>query len=125
MKTLFALFFLLVFNCGGSQEVITQEHDEKMLMELREEIYEMVEQATCSGESECKYIGFGSKPCGGFWEYLVYSNSVDEEALKLKVEHYNQLEKKYNIKWKVVSDCTVVNPPKELVCENGKCKAVY
>ena len=90
----------------------------------------MADESTCSEQFTCDFVGFGSKPCGGFWEYLVYSrmkkhtNSNDDEFLA-KIKTYNKLEKEYNIKHGIASDCMIVMPPTNVICDNGKCKAVY
>ncbi len=85
----------------------------------------MADESLCSDENTCYSVGFGSKPCGGFWEYLVYSNSIEVVDFLAKIQDYNELEKKYNVKYNILSDCFLVMPPKETICENGKCKAVY
>ena len=121
MKFLAALLILTVFNCDAPDQ--TQERE--ALDKFRKEIIEMAASSDCSDEYTCKYTGFGSKPCGGFWGYLVYSTSINEKDLLSKVARYNKLEKAYNIKYGIISDCSVVLPPSEVVCDNGKCKAIY
>ena len=55
----------------------------------------------------------------------MYSNSIDVVDFLAKVKTYNELEKKYNTKYGMMSDCMAVSPPNKVICENGKCKAIY
>jgi len=124
MKFAFIFLTFLAMNCGNSEDIIEQEVDKVALDKLAKEIKAIAEASICSEEFTCDFIGFGAKACGGNWEYLVYSNSVDVVDFLAKVKTYNALEKKYNIKYEIISDCSLVMPPKALTCENGKCKAV-
>lgn len=61
---------------------------------------------TCRDTSDCRYAGFGDKPCGGPWSYLIYSAiAVDEAELLAKIAAYNQLNEEYNGRYKVRSTC--------------------
>ncbi|NOQ91251.1 MAG: hypothetical protein GQ552_00885 [Flavobacteriaceae bacterium] len=123
----FLLFFItfLATDCNNTDDIVTQEVEKKALETLAKEIKTIADTSICSSEFTCDYVGFGSKPCGGNWEYLVYSNSIDVVDFLAKVKTYNELEKKYNIKYGIMSDCMVVPPPNKIICENGKCKAIY
>ena len=123
---LFSTFFLLI-NCSEQDNtVMTEQGKEKESIDrLRKELYEMAENSVCSDTYTCAYVGIGAKPCGGPWEYLVYSTSIDEQSLMEKVDALQRLEKAYNEKFEIGSDCMVVAPPDELICEDGKCKGVY
>lgn len=88
-------------------------------------IEDLAANSICNEEFECRSIAFGTKPCGGPWTYLVYSTSIDTLELVSRVNDYNELEMTYNINCGAVSDCSLVNPPIELVCENNQCIAVY
>jgi len=125
MKYLFLFIFLLAFKCGDNDDIKNQDVEKKELETLAKEIKFLADDSVCSSEFVCDFIGFGSKPCGGHWEYLVYSNSIDAVDFLAKVKTYNELEKEYNIKYNVVSDCMFVMPPESTTCENGKCIAVY
>ncbi len=44
---------------------------------------ELIGTPSCGGDGDCRYIGLGAKPCGGVWEYLVYSTPrIDPDYLK-------------------------------------------
>ena len=113
---------LVAFQC---EDDTTQEDDKAELDALKLEIENLANTSICNEETECKYIGFGSKPCGGPWSYLIYSTSIDIEELENRVENYNQKEAFYNSEHGIISDCSIANPPTHLNCENNACVAVY
>ncbi len=75
----------------------------------------------CEESIGCNFIAFGSKPCGGPWGYLVFSNAVDLEFLTAEVLEYNEMENQYNLETGAVSDCMAALPPSEVGCVNGVC----
>ncbi|MEN8186556.1 MAG: hypothetical protein ABFR05_05450 [Bacteroidota bacterium] len=125
MKYFLIFLTFLVIDCQDAEDKVTQEVEKKALEELADEIRAIADESVCSAEYSCDFIGFGSKPCGGHWSYLVYSNSIDVVEFIARVKAYNILEEEYNKKWDVFSDCMAVMPPSATTCENGKCKPVY
>lgn len=126
MKFLLIFITFLAVNCNNNDITEpTQESDKKALKELATEIKSIADASVCSDQFVCDFIGFGSKPCGGNWEYLVYSSSIDVTEFLNKVKKYNTLEKNYNSKYGIVSDCMMAMPPNKVICDNGRCKAVY
>ena len=115
----------LAFKCDNDDTVATQEGDRAQLNSLKSEIENLANASVCSDANTCKFIGLGSKPCGGPWEYLVYSESIHEEKLEQLVDNYNKKEKDFNVKWGAISDCSITNPPSNLKCENNICIAEY
>lgn len=110
----------LIFACGENFDEID---DLAKLDKIRSEILVIVGEATCAEQAECFYIGLGAKPCGGPWEYLIYSSvNTDTTELFLKVQEYNDWNIVINKRYEYVSDCSVPDPPK-LVCISGKCVA--
>jgi len=108
----------LIFACGENFDEID---DLAKLDKIRSEILVIVGEATCAEQAECFYIGLGAKPCGGPWEYLIYSSAnTDTTELFLKVQEYNDWNIVINKRYEYVSDCSVPDPPK-LVCISGKC----
>jgi hypothetical protein len=98
--------------------------DEAVLAAMRREIVGLIGTPSCGGDGECRYIGLGDKPCGGVWEYLVYSTStVDTVELKYLVSRYNAFNKGYNCRYNIASDCMFVIPP-EIGCIEGRCAAI-
>jgi hypothetical protein len=125
MKLLFIFLVFLATDCGTSDDIDNQEIEKAKLESLNKEIKAIAIASQCSDEYTCFSIGFGSKPCGGHWEYLVYSNSIDVVDFLAKINAYNELEEMFNKKYNIMSDCMLVMAPSKTICENGKCKAVY
>jgi len=120
---LFSMLFIAV-NCEESQED-TMESDRLKLLELKAEIDAFIDTSVCDNNHTCAYIAYGSKACGGPQGYLVYSTSIQVEQLKTLIDQYNQAEAEFNTTWGIVSDCSIPNPPSEIICENNKCVAVF
>ena len=127
MRFFISLIFIVAVGCSleGTTEEQQQELDLKVLSDLGNEITVLIESSVCIDETECAFIAFGTKPCGGPWGYLVYSNSIDTDELIEKVERFNQLQNTYNLRYNITSDCSVVSSPDALICEDNKCKTVY
>lgn len=116
---------LVAFQCEDDPIVLSQEEEQAELNVLKTEIETLANTSSCNNEAICKFIAFGSKPCGGPWNYLIYSTSIDTNKLENLVKEYNQREKDFNTKWSIVSDCAVALPPTSLECENNMCLAIY
>jgi hypothetical protein len=125
MKLLFLVIPIILFGCSDAQDLAAQEVEKKAIDKLKSEIVVLAESSICSEDNDCNFVGLGSKPCGGHWEYLVYSKSIDTIKFLAKVEDCNRLENEFNQKWGIISDCSFVVPPDSVICENGKCKAMY
>lgn len=125
MRTLIYSFLILILSINCSNNENTLQEDKLELEALANEITSLADNSVCNQNNECKYVAFGSKPCGGPWSYLVYSTSIDTVLLLEKVDYYNQLEKAYNVKWEIISDCSVATPPISLECLDEKCIANY
>ncbi|GAA4295386.1 hypothetical protein [Aestuariibaculum suncheonense] len=122
---LFLLPLILLSTKCDDDPVLSQDDDLNALTALKAKIETLASASECNETTTCKYIAFGSKPCGGPWGYLIYSTSIDVEILEEQVKTYNQMEADYNKKWGIFSDCMLVSPPKEVRCENNTCVAVY
>jgi len=117
--------FLFSTQCEDDVLPRNQENDQQELALLKTEIEDLANTSVCGDTFECKYIGLGTKPCGGPWNYLVYSTSINTEQLESLVESYNNKETDYNINWNIASDCAIINPPTNITCENNTCVAVF
>lgn len=123
--TLVICLSLMAFQCDEDVIPLTQEEEREELNISKKAIEDLAATSVCNETTECKYIAFGSKPCGGPWSYLIYTTSIDTEKLKIWVEDYNQRESDFNSKWGAVSDCSVANPPTSINCENNTCIPIY
>lgn len=100
-------------GCEPGLEQDAEEADRRRLDRMRAEIVQSIEDLTCSDATDCAAIAFGAKPCGGPWEYLLYSRiGVDEAELQRAVEAYNQLNHELNARWGWVSDCALAPQPR-------------
>jgi hypothetical protein len=118
----FTIIGILLFaGCNLNDDSDNFESDLEELTVMRTAIEELVDTSSCSDNMECLFIGFGSKPCGGPWSYLIYSTSIDTAQLEEMVELFNNKQAVFNTKYEQSSDCMAVLPPTSLICENGKC----
>lgn len=132
-KTLFLFGLMSLFilstamQCDDDDNIGASSCDSQLetLLNLRTDIEAMASASTCSEEFECRYIGFGSKACGGPKGFLIYTTSIDTLALSSLVENYNQLERDYNISCDQHSDCSVPQVPIGFECENNQCIPIF
>lgn len=127
MKIFVRLVILLVvfqnIQCSSSnstENTITRE----MLNQKKSAIHNYISSFECNGSTTCQSMPFGSKPCGGPWEYIVFPSSVDLETLKQMVNEYNQLEHKFNVTTEAVSDCSTPIQPSQISCVDGECTII-
>jgi hypothetical protein len=114
-------FALIVTACaGGQSSSVPAQSSSQDLDSLRVAIQQTIGEAAETPDS-CRLIAFGSKPCGGPWQYLPYSiEATDSVTLAHLVDEYNSAEAKLNREQGRTSDCSVVQRP-DLVLEEGHC----
>ena len=133
MRYLIAAAWIAVslIACGDSDSVTgdnngdqrTEEGDRAQLAEMRREIEALVGDAAGASIEDCRYSGLGSKPCGGPWEFVIYSaSSTDSTALAERLTAYNAFEAEMNERYGYASDCSVPNEP-VLAYGDGRCVA--
>ena len=118
-------FFFVATQCDEDKPPLTYEKERAELNIYKDKIEDLAATSICNESTECLFVGFGSKPCGGPWEYLIYTNSIDINQLLLWVEDYNQLEQDLNEKWGIASDCSIAPPPSEFECINNTCNPIF
>ncbi len=96
-----------------------QEKDHRELMKLFDDAYALLKNTSCSDANDWRFAGYGAKACGGFQGYIAYPITIDVAVFLQKLEAYTQAEKAYNIKWEIVSDCSIINEPKYIECFNN------
>lgn len=128
MKNVLKLFAIVLlfqsFQCEDDIEERDKTAQFETLQNEKQRIKEYIASFPCDNTTGCSYIAFGSKPCGGPWEYLVYSNAIDVTYLTNRIDFYNQDEARYNELYNIVSDCMVVNPPANVGCVDGVCAII-
>ena len=101
-----------------------EQDDVARLAAMKQEILDLIGDAACKEPTDCTTIAFGAKPCGGPWEFLIYSHSsVDESVLKDLVRRYNEFNDVLNRRYGWASPCDVPSPP-AVNCVDGHCAAV-
>ena len=122
IKMCMLLVLLQSFQCENSNDSSTITPEQ--LEQKKQEILDYIATFSCENANGCRSIAFGSKPCGGPREYLVYPNTVNQNVLETMVNDYNQMENQHNIQTNAVSDCMAVMPPNEIGCVNGVCTII-
>ncbi|HSM63125.1 MAG TPA: hypothetical protein VK833_04230 [Gillisia sp.] len=119
----FLILLLLFIGTAGScqnseeiQEITAQDLDLQF-----KEITKLAASKNCTEGSQCSYIAYGSKACGGPQGYLVFSSEIDSQKLKDLVDKYTKAEAAYNKQNGIVSDCMFVTPPQTISCVDGEC----
>lgn len=125
MKLFFTFLVFLVIHCDDSADITRQEAEKATIDALKTEIKAMAAESICSEEHMCYDVGIGAKPCGGYWEYIVYSGSINMVDFLSKIDTLKEMETAYNKKYMIQSDCYVAMPPKSITCVDGKCTPVF
>lgn len=109
---------ILLFSCASeNQDPSTLESIE----EVAEAIDKLVGQAEANSEEQCALLPIGSKPAGGPWGFLVYSEKeMDVEKLQALVDRYNLLDARRNEESDSFSTADVATEP-VLKIQNGRC----
>ncbi len=121
-----SLFMLVTAMTCDEEEISTPCENTKLeLLEFKTTITAMASTSICSEEFECRFIAFGSKACGGPWEFITYTTSIDTLAFASLVAEYNQMESNYNINCNVISDCSTPQPPIGFDCVDNRCIPIF
>jgi hypothetical protein len=117
MKSYLGLFATLLFlssSWGFSIELNEREI-------LAKKIKHLASNFSCDNDSECKTIGFGSRSCGGFETYLIYSTkSVNFDYMESLSRQYYKLDKQYQVENGGISIC-VSEQPRVSACIYKRC----
>lgn len=125
MFSSFSILFLATQCDEKRNSPSTYEEQRAELNLYKEKIADLAATSVCNETTECQFVGFGSKPCGGPWSFLIYTSSIDVDQLLLWVEDYNQLEKVLNEEWGLVSDCSMSMPPNSIECIDNTCNPIF
>ncbi len=121
-----SLITLAVAVACEKQSLMGSPEAESLLLErLYDEIDSLAASYPCHDVEEWRFTAVGEKACGGPAGYIAYSTAMDTAGFLNKVEIYTQLQRAYNIKWDVVSDCMFLTPPSHIICEENKAKLVW
>jgi len=114
----FSLVTIGLLACSGSSLKADETLKTKMLR-LDKETEKLIGSASCSSNSQCHSIGYGHKPCGGFYSYRIYSDqNTDVSKLKKHIKQYNDLTREQNKESDLVTDCMMLIPPQTACLQN-------
>lgn len=106
------------WNAGASED-----EDREILERLYAAIVDYIGTPYCDDCEQCRAIGYGAKPCGGPWGYLIYSSAtLDETVLGGLVAAHRSFEAYMNDKYGYASTCDVPPVPAP-ECFEGVCRA--
>ena len=75
----------------------------------------------CKSDQECRVIGLGTKVCGKFTDFLIYSTSVSDESKLLELaREFNRIHEGLMDQSFLVRKCGV--KPAYIRCVSGTCK---
>jgi len=106
-----------VFNYEKSNT--TKQEDFAALKALGYEIKAMAESVACENADEWKFTPIGTTACGAY-DYMAYSEKIDEEVFLQKIETFTNTQNEFNIKWGMGFNCIAVPVPQSVSCANGK-----
>ena len=107
------------------REVTAQEIEHQNLMELFNEITNLAYSETCGNATDWSFVGYGAQACGGFQGYIPYSKNIDTVSFLNKIDAYTKAEKEYNIKFQIISSCSLIATPTSVACNNGYPTLIY
>ena len=127
MRTTFFLLITLLIGFTSCEKNTDDDRaqDELELRNMFDEITDLANSVPCTDSNDWELIPYGSKACGGPQGYIAYSKSIDVDKFKDMVEDYSQAEEEFNIKYKIVSDCSVVQAPNGVICKDSKPEFIY
>lgn len=106
-----------------TQQTTAKKTNTKELISLKSQLkaVEKLIDLDCDNSHQCKIIGMGVSPCGGFASYKIYSEKKsNSKKLVENVNQFNQIMKLQNEKDKLVGICRHIEPPKTM-CQANQC----
>lgn len=135
MKNTFFFFSFLILQASSCAkietinykitETSTRAEDDKTMADFFLEIKDVSESKNCTNAENWRYVEYGSKACGGPIAYMAYSIQINTKDFLNKVEVYTALEKKFNTKWSIISDCGITPSPRSIKCVYNKAELFY
>jgi hypothetical protein len=136
MKILFLLFSLSLLGLKACEtesaptpteisETSNKADDLETLNNLKAEIEKLANSMKCSNAADWKITPLGAKPCGGPSGFIAYHKDIDTASFLSKIKTYTELNKKFNTKHGLMSDCSIIAEPSTVKCVDGKVALVY
>lgn len=122
MKKLLFIACLALLACDANSP--GKDAAEARLQKQFDDIQAFIDSNSCTEDSGCDYIPYGKKTCGGPDGYFVFSTNIDRSKLEEMVADYDRAKEDYNQTYGNPSDCSVLAPPSDIQCVDGKCVVV-
>jgi|TARA_B110000967_G_scaffold137181_1_gene140116 hypothetical protein len=106
-------------------ELSDQEKEHRNLIALFDDIQNLVYAISCTDAANWTFTDYGSKACGGAQGYIAYATTMDTVNFLNKIALYTEAEKEFNIKWGIISDCSLTPKPIAIECKNGYPNFIY
>ncbi|MGV8915483.1 MAG: hypothetical protein ACOH1X_08540 [Kaistella sp.] len=132
---IFGIAILTLTSCGSKKaansetlpkdialkpdNILSQQQDKERLSIAIKEIDSLISRQTCTDSNDWNFAAIGAKPCGGPSSYIAYPKKTEAEILP-KIERFTAMQSAFNTKYKLMSDCMLVQPPSGIRCKNGK-----
>jgi hypothetical protein len=97
----------------------SQQEDQLKMKKLIKEIDSIIGQEICENAADWNFSAIGAKPCGGASSYIAYPKNISDEIMP-KIMQLTTMQSAFNSQYQIISDCSIVLPPVEIKCENGK-----
>ncbi|NQY05377.1 MAG: hypothetical protein HRT68_04000 [Flavobacteriaceae bacterium] len=120
LKIIGIIFLVGICFSYNDGDELTQEKEEKYLNQLFSEIKNLATSENCSDSTEWTFTSYGHKSCGGPIGFIAYSTNIDTDLFLKKIAEHRTAQREFNMKWGIVSACSVLYPPSGVVCENGR-----
>ncbi len=117
---------LLCFGCGETLPKMdpteaTPKYDAETLRMKHDLVMSLIQDLSCTDDSQCSSFAFGVKACGGAAMYVVYSIAhVDATALSDAVADYNAYQAGWQAQQGILSDC-MLTPDASPGCNQNQC----
>ena len=116
----YLVFIFICFSCSEENLETKQDYEERLTL-LYQEMESIVAEGSCEKATECDFIPVGDKACGGPSGYIIFSEDINLEKLEEIADEYTNLERTYNQKFGIISDCSLTRPPQNIGCINSAC----
>lgn len=126
MKLIKGLFLLvMILLATACSEELTREQEADLLKEQLARIEAMASTESCQLGQSFGITPFGHKGCGGPVGFMAYSLDIDVVEFLAAVESYSEAQRAFNLKWGVISDCSLPAAPSSAICQDGQVTLVY
>lgn len=119
----FGTLLLLLFLSSCNNDTDRQIEDLQALIDFQNEIVALANTSVCGDNInfECRAAALGSNSCGGPLSFVLYSTSIDTDAIEEMIVEYNQQQLEYNQRYDVIVSCIAIPTPGFIGCVEGQC----